>query len=157
MLDLQLNFFVGRDFYSSKMKYRNSSTTKDIIGFDLFINWDEPIILCEGVFDAMAFKRNAIPLFGKTVMSKLQKKIIESKVKIIYLALDNDAMVDAVKISENFINNGIKVRMMEFKEKDPNEVGFKNLLHLINRTQQTRFLDLMRMKLNGTTKKHMEI
>ena len=153
----QLNFFVGRDFYNSKMKYRNTPTTKNVIGFELFINWDEPIILCEGVFDAMTFKRNAIPLYGKTVMSKLQKKIIESKVKTIYLALDNDAMVDAVKISENFINNGIKVRMMEFKEKDPNEVGFKNLLYLIDRTQQTRFLDLMRMKLNGTTKKHMEI
>ena len=59
-----LNFFVGRDFYDSKLKYRNSPTSKDIIGFDLFINWDEPIILCEGVFDAMSFKRNAIPLFG---------------------------------------------------------------------------------------------
>ena len=65
------------------MKYRNSTTTKDIVGFDLFINWDEPIILCEGVFDAMAFKRNAIPLFGKTVMDTLMKKIIESSFSII--------------------------------------------------------------------------
>ena len=84
--DGTLNFFVGRDFYDGKMKYRNSPTTKDIIGFDLFINWDEPIILCEGVFDAMAFKRNAIPLFGKTVMKTLQKKIIDFGVKTIYLA-----------------------------------------------------------------------
>ena len=152
-----LNFFVGRDFYSSKMKYRNSPTTKDIIGFDLFINWDEPIILCEGVFDAMAFKRNAIPLFGKTVMKTLQKKIIDFGVKTIYLALDNDATVDAVKISDNFINNGIKVKMMEFKEKDPSETGFETLLYLINRTRQTKFSDLMRLKLNGKTKRHMEI
>ncbi len=150
----QLNFFVGRDFYK---KYRNCTTTKDIIGFDLFINWDEPIILCEGVFDAMSFKRNAIPLFGKTVMTTLHKKIIESKVNTIYLALDNDAMVDAVKISENFIDNGIEVRMMRFEEKDPNEIGFENLLYLINRTQIMRFSDLMKIKLNGTTKKHMEI
>ena len=155
--DGQLNFFVGRDFYNSKMKYRNTPTTKNVIGFELFINWDEPIILCEGVFDAMTFKRNAIPLYGKTVMSKLQKKIIEFKVKTIYLALDNDAMVDAVKISENFINNGIEIRMMEFKEKDPNEIGFEKLLYLINRTEITRFSDLMKIKLNGTTKKHMEI
>ena len=153
----QLNFFVGRDFYNSKMKYRNCTTTKDIIGFDLFINWDEPIILCEGVFDAMSFKRNAIPLFGKTVMSTLQKKIIEFKVKTIYLALDNDALNDAVKISENFINNGIDVRMMKLKEKDPNEIGFENLLYLIQRTETTRFSDLMKIKLNGTRKKHMEI
>ena len=152
-----LNFFVGRDFYSSKMKYRNSPTTKDIIGFDLFINWDEPIILCEGVFDAMAFKRNAIPLFGKTVMKTLQKKIIDFGVKTIYLALDNDATADAVKISDNFINNGIEVKMMEFKEKDPSETGFETLLYLINITEQTKFSDLMRLKLNGKTKRHMEI
>ena len=155
--DGQLNFFVGRDFYNSKMKYRNCTTTKNIIGFDLFINWDEPIILCEGVFDAMAFKRNAIPLFGKTIMSSLQKKIIESRVKIIYLALDNDALEDAIKISDNFINNGIDVRMMKFKEKDPSEIGFENLLYLINKTTKTKFSDLMRLKLNGNSKKHMEI
>ena len=150
--DGQLNFFVGRDFYNSKMKYRNCTTTKDIIGFDLFINWDEPIILCEGVFDAMAFKRNAIPLFGKTVMKTLQKKIIESRVKTIYLALDNDAMIEATKISEHFINNGITVKMMKFEEKDPSETGFESLLYLINKTKQTKFSDLMRLKLNGKTK-----
>jgi len=155
--DGTLNFFVGRDFYSSKMKYRNSPTSKDIIGFDLLINWDEPIILCEGVFDAMTFKRNAIPLFGKTVMRTLQKKIIESKVKTIYLALDNDAVVDATKISEDFINNGITVKMMKFKEKDPSETGFESLLYLINRTKQTKFSDLMRLKLNGKTKRRVEI
>ena len=155
--DGQLNFFVGRDFYNSKMKYRNCTTTKDIIGFDLFINWDEPIILCEGVFDAIAFKRNAIPLFGKTIMNKLQKKIIERKVKTIYLALDSDAINDAIKISDNFINNGIDVRMMKFKEKDPSETGFENLLYLISKTGSTKFSDLMRLKLNGKRKKHMEI
>ena len=155
--DSSLNFFVGRDFYDSKLKYRNSPTSKDIIGFDLFINWDEPIILCEGVFDAMSFKRNAIPLFGKTVMSQLHKKIIESKVKLIYLSLDSDAIDDSITITENFINNGIEVRMMKLEEKDPNDIGFEKLLYLIKRTKTTRFSDLMRMKLNGKTKQYMEI
>ena len=152
-----LNFFVGRAFYDSKLKYRNSPTSKDIIGFDLFINWDEPIILCEGVFDAMSFKRNAIPLFGKTVMSQLHKKIIESKVKLIYLSLDSDAIDDSITITENFINNGIEVRMMKLEEKDPNDIGFEKLLYLIKRTKTTRFSDLMRMKLNGKRKQYMEI
>ena len=75
----------------------------------------------------------------------------------IYLALDNDALEDAIKISDNFINNGIDVRMMKFKEKDPSEIGFENLLYLINRTTKTKFSDLMRLRLNGKTKKHMEI
>ena len=155
--DGKLNFFVGRDFYNGKMKYRNSTTSKDIIGFDLFINWDEPIILCEGVFDAMAFKRNAIPLFGKTVMNKLKKKIIESRVKTIYLGLDGDAIEDTVKLSDEFISNGIDVKMIKFKEKDPSETGFSELVYLINRTNNTKFSDLIRMKLNGKTKRHMEI
>ena len=152
----QLNFFVGRDFYNSPMKYKNSTTSKDIVGFELFVNWDEPIILCEGVFDAMAFRRNAIPLFGKTIMNTLKKKIIEYKVKTIYLSLDNDAIKESIEISEYFINNGIDVKMMQFTEKDPSETGFENLLYLIDKTEKTKFSDLMRLKLNGT-KRHMEI
>ena len=105
----------------------------------------------------MAFKRNAIPLFGKTVMTNLKKKIIEFRVKTIYLALDNDAILDAVKISDEFISNGIEVKMMNFDEKDPSETGFSKLLYLINRTNNTKFSDLIRMKLNGKTKRHMEI
>jgi aryl carrier-like protein len=82
-------------------------------------------------------------------MDKLQKTIIEKRVKTIYLALDNDAIQDAIKISDNFINNGIDVRMMKFKEKDPSEIGFENLIGQLNQTNQTKFSDLMKMKLKG--------
>ena len=51
----------------------------------MYINWNLPIILCEGAFDAMAIKRNAIPLFGKKISTTLMKKIIESNVEKIYL------------------------------------------------------------------------
>ena len=152
----QLNFFVGRDFYNNKMKYRNSPTTKDVIGFELFINWDEPIILVEGVMDAIAFRRNAIPLFGKSVMNKLKKKIIEANVKIIYLALDTDAKSDSIKIAEYFMDNGIIVKLMTLDEKDPSECGFQSLLYLIQRTNETNFLDLMKLRLSGKPKRHME-
>ena len=145
----RLNFFVGRDFYSGKMKYKNSPTSKDIIGFDIFINWDEPIILCEGVFDAMAFKRNAIPLFGKTVPKSLQKKIIEFGVKTLYLALDNDAMSDTIKITDMFLSEGIDVKIMVLKDKDPSELGFEKLLKSIQTTSTTKFSDLMKYKLKG--------
>ena len=145
----RLNFFVGRDFYSSKMKYKNSPTSKDIIGFEIFINWDEPIILCEGVFDAMAFKRNAIPLFGKTVPKSLQKKIIEFGVKTLYLALDNDAMSDTIKITDMFLSEGIDIKIMVLKDKDPSELGFEKLLKSIQTTSTTKFSDLMKYKLKG--------
>lgn len=147
--DGQLNFFVGRDFYKSKLKYLNSFTSKDVIGFDLFINWDEPIILCEGVFDAMSFKRNAIPLFGKTMSKRLHKKILEQKVKKVFLALDDDAQVDAMKISEKLMNEGIDVRKIDLKNGDPNDIGFKKLTKMLSDTTETNFLDLMKYKLYG--------
>ena len=144
-----LNFFVGRDFYKSKLKYLNSFTSKDVIGFDLFINWDEPIILCEGVFDAMSFKRNAIPLFGKTMSKRLHKKILRQKVKKVFLALDDDAQLDAMKISEKLMNEGIDVRKIDLKNGDPNDIGFKKLTKMLGETEETNFLDLMKYKLYG--------
>ena len=147
--DGQLNFFVGRDFYKSKLKYLNSFTSKDVIGFDLFVNWDEPIILCEGVFDAMSFKRNAIPLFGKTMSKRLHKKILEQKVKKVFLALDDDAQLDAMKISEKLMNEGIDVRKIDLKNGDPNDIGFKKLTKMLGETTKTNFLDLMKYKLYG--------
>ena len=66
---------------------------------------------------------------------KLKKKIIESRVKTIYLGLDGDATTDAVKLSDEFISNGIEVKMMKFEEKDPSETGFSELVYLINKTK----------------------
>ena len=41
------------------------------------------------------------------------------------MLLDNDVILDGVKISDEFISNGIEVKMMKFDEKDPSETGFK--------------------------------
>jgi len=152
----QLNFFVGRDIFSSKMKYRNSPTNKDIIGFELFINWDEPIVLCEGPLDAMAIKRNAIPLFGKTILSNLNKKIIEKKVSSIYISLDTDAISDSLKMVENFMRSGIEVYFVELTEKDPSDLGFIKMVEVLKSTNKMKFSDLMRYKLNGKKSRHLE-
>ena len=155
--DGQLNFFVGRDIFESKMKYRNSPTPKDVVGFELFINWDEPIVLCEGVFDAIAIKRNAIPLFGKTVPKLLMKKIYENLVKSIYILLDRDAIKDSIKMIDDFMKNGIDVYFVNIKEGDPSDIGFIKTINLIKETKQTSFSDLMGMRLDGKKRKYMEI
>ena len=155
--DGQLNFFVGRDIFESKMKYRNSPTPKDIVGFELFINWDEPIVLCEGPFDAIAVKRNAIPLFGKTILSNLRRKIIEKKVKQIYISLDRDAFQDSLKMVEDFMKNDVDVYFVNLPEKDPSDLGFEKVIPLLKETEKMKFSDLMRYKLNGKVKKSINI
>ena len=155
--DGELNYFVGRDIYEGGFKYKNPPVSKDVIGFDLFINWNEPIVLCEGVFDAIAIKRNAIPLFGKTIPKSLKRKIYEKKVKEIYILLDKDAISDAIKITDDLMKNGINVYFVSLSEEDPSDMGFKKVINLIKDTKQTSFSDLMRMKLNGKTRKYLEI
>ena len=153
----QLNFFVGRDIFESKMKYRNSPTPKDVVGFELFINWDEPIVLCEGPFDAIAVKRNAIPLFGKTILSNLKRRIIEKKVKQVYISLDRDAFQDSLKMVEEFMKNDIDVYFVNLPEKDPSDLGFEKVIPLLKETEKMKFSDLMRYKLNGKVKKSINI
>ena len=155
--DGNLNYFVGRDIYGGGFKYKNPPVSKDVIGFDLFINWNEPIVLCEGVFDAIAIRRNAIPLFGKTIPKSLMKKIYEKQVRQIYILLDSDAILDSIKITDNLMKNGINVYYVNLSEEDPSDMGFKKVINLIKETKQTSFSDLMRMRLNGKTKKYMEI
>ena len=143
-----LNYYVGRSFdKNAYIKHKLASSTKDIIGFEMYINWDLPIILCEGAFDAMTIKRNAIPLFGKKISNTLMKKIIESNVEKIYLALDDDALKDAFKHAETFLSYGKKVYLIEMEGKDPNELGFETFTKLLHNATKLTTSILLKKKL----------
>ena len=152
-----LNYFVGRDIYKNKLKYKNPPVSKNIIGFELFINWDEPIVLCEGVFDAIAIKRNAIPLFGKTIQPKLKAELYKQRVKKIYIVLDEDAKKDALKITSELIKNGISVYYVKMRDKDPSDVGFERMTHRIKSTRQMNLKSFLRNKLFTKKKKFIDI
>lgn len=143
-----LNFFTGRSFDPNPyIKYKNPDISRDVVPFELFINWDIPIILCEGPFDAIAIKRNAIPLLGKNLQQNLLKKIVTSTVKKIYIALDSDAMKQALQFTEDFINQGKEVYLIELEGKDPSEMGFTQFTNLIQKTLPIDQYGLMRKKL----------
>ena len=145
----KLNYFTGRSFEKDPyVKYRNPNTSRNIVPFEMFINWNLPLVLCEGPFDAIAIKRNAIPLLGKNIQSTLMKKIITSQVKKIYIALDTDAMKQAVKFAEDFINEGKEVYFVELKDKDPSEMGFYDFTKLIQSTIPLTQYNLMEKKLS---------
>jgi len=144
----QLNYFVSRAFYKAdKYKHKNPKISKDIIGFDLTINWAQPIILCEGAFDAIAIKRNAIPLFGKIIQPQLQKKIIEQRVKDIYICLDADAIRNALNIAKRFMDEGLNVYFIELQQKDASDLGFKKITEIIEETGVMTFQRLMELQM----------
>lgn len=144
-----LNYFVGRSYYKTDgFKHKNPDVSKDIVGFELFINWDYPIVLVEGSFDAIAVRRNAIPLFGKTISENLRKKIIENKVKEIYICLDKDAQKQAIEHAEEFMSNGINVYFVDLAQKDPAEIGFEKMIQIIKDTPPLTFSKLIEYKLD---------
>ena len=145
----RLNYFVGRDFYSSTLKYKNPPIPKDVIGFDLYVNWSLPIILVEGVFDAMSVKSNSIPLFGKTILPRLYQKIVEKKVKDIFIILDSDAFNDAIQMTEKFVNEGINVNFVKLDGKDPSDLGYKSMISELDNSLPMDFKQIMEMKLYG--------
>ena len=145
----RLNYFVGRSFYDTAYKHKNPTVSKDVVGFDMLVNWDLPIVICEGVYDAIAIRMNAIPLFGKSPQSELQKKIISKGVKKIYIALDSDAFTNALRFAQNLINEGVSVHIIELKDSDPSELGFDNFYKLMKNTKELTLMKLMEYKLVG--------
>jgi len=145
-----LNYFVGRSFVGEKMKYKNPNVSRDIVPFDWYIAWSKPIVLCEGVFDAMSIRSNAIPMLSKKPSRSLLRKIFEKNVKTIYIALDDDAKKDAYNMSEFFRDFGIDCKVVKLPtDKDPNDLGWENITTLIHSTDSASFSDSIQARLYG--------
>ena len=146
--DGKLNYFIARDMFpNSKFKYKNPPMSKDMIGFEMYINWNEPIVLCEGVFDAIAIRNNAIPLLGKFLSKTLLKKLAEKQPKKIYVALDTDAKKDALKLVKFLMDSGIETYLLEMTGKDPSELGFKKFWKIVEETKLSKFSDIVKGRL----------
>ena len=146
--DGSLNFFIGRSFDDSKIKYLNPSLPKDFIPLENTINWNLPIIICEGMFDALAIKRNTIPLLGKIFPQPLLKKLATSQVQKIYIALDQDALKKSLEFCEYLMNEGKKVYLVDLDKKDPSEMGFEDFTNLVQKTTPLTFYELLEKKIN---------
>ena len=145
-----LNYFVGRSFVGEKMKYKNPNVSRDIVPFDWYIAWSKPLVLCEGVFDAMSIRSNAIPMLSKKPSKSLLHKIFEKNVKTIYIALDDDAKKDAYNMSEFFRDFGIDCKVVKLPtDKDPNDLGWKKITTLIHSTESASFSDSIQARLYG--------
>jgi len=145
-----LNYFVGRSFVGEKMKYKNPNVSRDIVPFDWYVAWSKPIVLCEGVFDAISIRSNAIPMLSKKPSKNLLRKIFEKNVKTIYIALDDDAKKDAYDMSEFFRDFGIDCKVVKLPtDKDPNDLGWKKITTLIHSTESASFSDSIQAKLYG--------
>jgi len=143
-----LNYFIARSFYKdSNIKYINPKISRDVICFELFIDWNQDIILTEGVFDAMSIKRNCIPLLGKYVLPELKNKLLQKEVSNVYICLDSDALNESLNIAKYLIANGKIAYVVELGDQDPSNMGYRDITDLIRKTKPITFNKLMALKL----------
>jgi hypothetical protein len=94
-----------------------------------------------------AIKRNAIPLLGKDITPRLMKRLLTGKVKKIYVALDKDALKQALVHCQTFLAHGKKVFLVEMQAKDPSQMGFQQFTRLIQQAKPLTLSRIMQLKL----------
>ena len=149
-VDGRLNYFIARSvFTEERFKYKNPPISKNVTIFENQINWNKPITLTEGVFDALAVKRNAIPLLGKFIPKTLMDSIYKRGVKEIKIILDKDAQDQALYYVNYFMNNGITVTNILPTEKDAGDMGFSEVNKMLKQTKKSGFEYIISQKLMG--------
>ena len=81
-----------------------------------YLDFDEDLILVEGVFDAIKAGDNSVPLLGSTLNenSKLFYEIIRNDTPV-YFALDPDARKKTNKLINLFLKYDIETRFIDVK------------------------------------------
>ncbi len=149
-VDGKLNFFTGRTYCDSPLAYRNPQASKNIVGFESLISWDYEILICEGPLDAMSVRRNAIPLFGKTMPMKVRDNILIHGPPAVYFVLDKDAESDALRMAQDFSRQNIKTYVVQLDD-DPSSIGFDNVWKAIHSTEELTFNSLIKLRLANLT------
>ena len=136
-VDGDCNYFIARSFVGHQRRYLNPPTGRDIVFNELNIDWDEPVILVEGVFDAIAAGENAIPILGSTLRerSRLFQAIALHDTPV-YMALDKDAEKKAEWIIKSMLKYDLEVFKVPIDDADVSEMGDKEFKErLIKSTQ----------------------
>ena len=114
------------------MKYLNPSISKNVVFNELFVDWDEPVVLVEGLFDAIVAGQNAIPILGSTLReeSKLFQAIVLNDTPV-YLAMDNDAKKKQEKMIRTMFKYDIEMRIIDTRNVE--DVGSMSKKQFSNR------------------------
>jgi len=119
--DGALEYYVARAYYPYvKPKYRNPKVPKqDIIFGEQYIDWRRPVVLVEGVFDAL-IALNAVPILGTEIKShkKLLGKIRANRTPVV-VCLDAEAWdkaKEAYKVLDDLGVDTKIVRMTDYED-----------------------------------------
>lgn len=143
-----INYFEARAFFKNmKPTYdkpdplafpdNNVPEKYDIIFNEYNVNWDLPIYLVEGVFDAFRIP-NSIPMLGKTPSWLLISKLIEHNCAVI-ICLDEDAINNSFELYEELLSLGLDVYFVDLDKKG-------DISHLYETSGQKAVVELLKQR-----------
>jgi transcription elongation factor Elf1 len=111
------DYFIARSYVGHGRRYLNPECSRDIVFNALMVDWDEPVVLVEGVFDAIVVGDNAIPILGSTLRedSKLFQALAVHDTPI-YMALDKDAEKKSQWIIRSLLKYDLEVKKINIEE-----------------------------------------
>jgi DNA primase len=152
------NYFVSRSIDDkTRNRYVNSTVDKTKIVFnECEIDWDEPIVLVEGIFDQIRLGHNSVCLLGSNLpeSSYLFKKLVANEASVI-LALDSDVVAKSNKIADMLITYGCDVKIFPlFGNKDVGSMSKdqiqKSMQTLVPWSSKTSLLSKIAMIRSGS-------
>ena len=116
--DGDVNYFIARTYGKDWMKYKNPPASRDIIFNELYVDFDDDLVIVEGVFDAIV-AGNAVPILGSSLKedSKLLKKVVEHDTPV-YIALDPDVETKAMRLIKKMLTLDIEVYKIDIAPYD---------------------------------------
>lgn len=151
--DGKLVYYSGRAYEPFKDPHKLPKYDKDFIGDEWLVNWNEDIILVESKLNAITVRRNAVPMYGKTLSKKLKLKIVESSFETIYIALDGDATNDIREIADFCLQNGKRVKQIILpNNQDINDIGFTEFWKLFDQAIEIKEQNTFELELKKLLK-----
>jgi DNA primase len=136
--DGDCNYFIARSYVGHNRRYLNPPCGRDIVFNSLVVDWDEPVVLVEGVFDAIVVGDNAIPILGSTLRedSKLFQALAIHDTPI-YVALDADAEKKAHWIIKSLLKYDLEVKKINIEEyEDIGSMSRKDFLEKLSLAEE---------------------
>jgi len=133
-----INYFIARSYVGHNRRYLNPPCGRDIVFNELSIDWDEPLVIVEGVFDAIVARENAVPILGSTLRqdSRLFQAIAAHDTPV-YLALDYDAEKKAKYIVQQLLSYDVQVFKLNIEDyEDVGSMSHQSFINKMNKAEE---------------------
>lgn len=149
----QLNYFVSRAIDADKKpKYVNSYVPKKEVVFnEIDVDWTKPVVLVEGVFDAVKSPENTIPILGSSLSrnSKLFHLLTRHACDVT-VSLDPDLKSKALDLASQLSKAGCNVKVcFAPNTKDLGSMSKKEVVKVFQSAKYFDPMQIIRHKING--------